>query len=103
MELKKETEIILDDIRDKFVFTDNVGIGGIRYTLLSNKYGLNYFPCEKCSVFLNQIGFNSDFIDRCDIMNVLDREILKYYSELNDFFGKNVFTFELPVLADYII
>lgn len=104
-ELKEETEIILNDIKGKFQFTDNVSIGSIRYTLLSNKHGMNYFPCEKRSIFLNQIGMYNyfDVIDRYDIMGAFDSEILKYYSELNDFFGKTVFNFEFPVLVDYII
>lgn len=104
-EQKKEAEEILKDIRGKYQFTDNVGLGGIRYTLLSNKHGLNYFPCKKRSVFLSQIGLYSSnsFINRYNIMGMLDNEIKKYYVELNEFFGKNVFDFEFPILVDYIL
>ena len=77
----------------------------MKYLLLSNKYGLNYFPCEKRCIFLEQSDlFNSfKFINRFEIIRTFDKEIIKYYEELNNFFGKNVFSFEIPLLADFII
>lgn len=86
-------------------FTDNVIIGALRYMLLSNKNGLNYFPCNKRCLFLEQSNLydNLKNINRFDIMRTFDREIVEYYKELNDFFGKNIFVFEFPVLVNYII
>lgn len=86
-------------------FTDNVVNGAVRYMLLSNKNGLNYFPCNKRCLFLEQSKLydNLKNINRFDIMRTFDREIVKYYKELNNFFGKNIFVFEFPVLVNYII
>lgn len=104
-EFNNEVEEILKSINNADNFTETVNKGAVKYLLLSNKNGLNYFPCEKRCIFLEQSNlFNSfKFINRFDIIRTFDKEIMKYYEELNDFFGKNIFSFEIPLLADFII
>lgn len=96
---------ILKSINNTNNFSETVNRGAVKYLLLSNKNGLNYFPCEKRCIFLEQSNlFNIfKFISRFDIVGTLDKEIMKYYEELNNFFGKNIFSFEIPLLADFII
>lgn len=100
-----EIEEILKNIHNTNNFTKTVYEGAVKYMLFSNKNGLNYFPCEKRCIFLEQSNLFNSFKDvsRFDLIGTLDKEIMKYYEELNKFFGKNVFSFELPLLADYII
>lgn len=104
-EFSDEIEEILEGIDKTNNFTEIVSKGAVKYMLFSNKIGLNYFPCQKRCVFLEQSNLfdNLKKINRFDIIGTFDKEIIKYYEELNDFFGKNLFTFELPLLADFII
>lgn len=103
-EFNDEVEEILKGMDNDNNFTEIVNKGAVKYVLFSNKNGLNYFPSEKRCVFLEQSNlFNGININRFDFVRTLDKEIIKYYEELNDFFGKNVFSFELPLLADFII
>lgn len=105
MEFSIEIEEILKDVNNANSFTETVNRGAVKYLLFSNKNGLNYFPCEKRCIFLQQSNLfdNINHISRFEIIGSFDKEIMKYYMELNDFFGKNVFSFEIPLLADFIL
>lgn len=100
-----EIEEILNNINNTNNFTEIISKGAVKYMLLSNKNGLNYFPCEERCIFLEKSDLFDNFknISRFDIIRTLDKEIVKYYEELHKFFGKNIFSFEIPLLADFII
>lgn len=86
-------------------YTDVVGVGGIRYALLSNKNGLDYFPCSKRSAFLSQSKIRDiipNMLSRYDLMGTFDREVMKYYKELNGFLGNDIIKFDVPILVDFI-
>lgn len=101
----KEIDIMIKNIPKIDDFPELVSVGALRYMLFSNKLGINYLPCKERSLFLEQSNFcySWENIDRLGIIDVFDKEVIKYYKELNDFFGKNIFTFEFPLLIDYII
>lgn len=100
-----EIEEILKGINSTNNFNEIVYKGAVKYLLFSNKNGLNYFPSEKRSIFLEQSNLFDSFrhISRFNIIRTFDSEIMKYYDEFNKFFGKNLFSFEIPLLADFII
>lgn len=86
-------------------YTDVVGAGSIRYALLSNKNGLDYFPCSKRSAFLSQSKIRDiipNMLSRYDLMGTFDKEVIKYYKELNSFLGNDIIKFEVPILVDFI-
>lgn len=81
-------------------------IGAIRYMILSSKNKLNYLPCKKRSEYISQLNFSNKFhekINRLDLNGIFDKQVLEYYNDLNDFLGKNILEFNMPLLADFII
>lgn len=82
-----------------------VATGAIRYLLLSNEIGVDYFPSSARSLFLQKYGVGSvlDKLSRLDFFKPLDKSINEYFEELNDKFGKTIFTIKRPVLVDFII
>ena len=105
-EFQDEAVDIFNNLKDSDKYSRIVGIGGIRYSLLSNNSGLDYFPCIKRSEFLSCINrkqFYSEMMNRFKLTYALDNEVKKYYAELSEFLGTNEIQFEVPLLADYII
>lgn len=97
-----EIEKILKDVPYLGDFKEIVAKGAIKYLLLSNKNGLNYYPCEKRSIFLEQNNFlynllkDKELINRLELMRIFDGEIIKYYEELNNFFKKIYLHLKFP-------
>ena len=79
--------------------------GAIRYLLMSNKFGVDYFPSDERSMFLQKHGMGDicNKLTRLDYLKPIDRQINEYFTELNDKLGKIVFTIKRPVLVDFII
>lgn len=77
----------------------------IRYLLLSNFKGLDYFPSSDRATFLNKYNPQNivSKLDRFDFVRIIDKEIVDYFTEYNSVFGRNVFEIKRPVLVDYII
>lgn len=101
-----ETKEIYNSVPSFKSYTKTVGMGGIRYALLSNGNGFDYFPCTKRSAFLSQKIIKEKIqqtITRHDLMETFDKEALRYYKELNDFLGGEIIKFKTPILADYIL
>lgn len=102
---KEESEKFFYSIKAKSDFTEAVGVGSIRYAILSNKNGLDYFPCSKRSAFLSQDEIKKiipNMISRYDLMETFDKEVIRYYKELNSFLGNDVIKFDVPVVVDFI-
>lgn len=80
-EYSSEVEELLKSINNANNFTETVNKGAVKYMLLSNRNGLNYFPCEKRCMFLRQSNLfnNCKCIRRFEIIGTLDKEIMKYY------------------------
>ena len=76
--------------------------GAIRYMLLSNYYGCDYFPSEKRNEFLAE---NSPYkvMNRYNYIGVLDHEINDYFCEMFEKLGRHDFKIQRPVLVDFIV
>lgn len=77
----------------------------IKYLLLSNMLGVDYFPSNERSIFLQKYSVENILskLNRIDLMKPLDNAIGEYFSELNDKFGSTVFKIKRPVLVDFIM
>lgn len=105
-EFQKEAEDIFNKLDRSNQNSRIIGIGGIRYSLFSNKKGLDYFPSTKRCEFLNNINqreYYSQVMNRYKLLHALDKEVQKYYDELSDFLSVNTIQFELPLLAQFIM
>lgn len=78
---------------------------GIRYLLLSNYKGLDYFPSSKRSAFFQKYNPSNiaHKLNRLDFIGTLDEEINDYFAEYNAKFGKKAFEIQRPILSDFII
>lgn len=79
-----------------------VAQGAIRYQLLSNSLGFDYFPGSKRAAFLREYNYSTNLL-RSKIENIIDRSIIDKYEELNRLLGGTVISFNAPLLVDYII
>lgn len=99
-------------------YTENVVCGAIRYSLIADKKGFDYLPCQKRSEFIQKSNVynilneeKSKYMNGCmvnsimrnDFVEVVNREVKEYFDDFNAFYGKNVFELKMPVLANYII
>lgn len=78
-EFSKKVDEIIGNVHDFNGISEIVYRGAVKYMLFSNKNGLNYFPCEKRSAFLEESNlFNiAKQINRFEIIGTLDKEISK--------------------------
>lgn len=84
---------------------ENLGIlerGAIEYYLLSNLLQMNYLPSSERTSYLIKNNYFNEFIIRNDIIKMLDKSILDYYSEINEELGVERIKFERPLLFDYV-
>ncbi len=99
-------------------YTKNLACGAIRYSLLAEDIGFDYLPCEKrgqfiheskiCNIMTEEKGLYvngqiNNSITRKDLCKPINHEVKSYFKEFNEYYGKDVFEFKLPVLANYII
>lgn len=94
------------------VDSEIVGVGAIEYWLLCNQENLDYLPCPKRIHYMNEkkifvsqksgLIISNEILNRIEIMNLFDNEVKERYNDMNKYFGKNIFDFELPVVIDYV-
>lgn len=102
----EEASEIYNEVPDNDIYGKIAGEGGIRYSLLSNSKGLDYFPSQRRRDFFDKIDqktFYSNFLNRYTLTHALDSEVKRYYAELSAFLSTHEIRFELPLLAGYII
>lgn len=78
------------------------GESAIYYLLLGYNIGMNVMLSGERMEFIKRTGISQKIFSRADILELLDKEILKYYEEVNASIGKKYFTMKMPVLLDYI-
>lgn len=99
-------------------YTKNLACGAIRYSLLAENLGYDYFPCDKRALFIQEGkmynalykeknlyingNFNSAF-SRSDFCTTINNEVEEFFKDFNTYYKKDIFEFKLPVLANYII
>lgn len=116
-EFYNSSELLYEKYCDE-KYTKNLACGAIRYSMLAENLGFDYLPCEKrgqfiresniCSIMTEEKGLYvngqiNNAITRKDFCNPINHEVKSYFKEFNDYYGKTVFEFKLPVLANYII
>lgn len=77
--------------------------GALRYSAFCNKNHISYLPCKERAEYLKQCDFLGSYINRKDVMNLLDRTLADYYISLNERFGTNKIKFSFPVLFDFVV
>lgn len=77
--------------------------GALRYNDFCNTHHISYLPCKERADFLKQCDFLGAYINRKDVMSLLDRTLADYYISLNERFGTNKIQFSFPVLFDFVV
>jgi hypothetical protein len=81
--------------------------GAIKYWLLSNSLGCDYFPAKDRQDFLRANFLNKEdyknILNRLEYMNPLDNSIREAYSELAENLQFLQLELHRPVLTDYIV
>ena len=76
--------------------------GAILYFLLGYNLGYNILISKERTQFLSDEHYIDRLYSRKDYLDSLDKEITKFYDEINKKIGKKVICFDTPVYADYI-
>lgn len=75
----------------------------IDYMIWGSYYGLNVLMSPKKSEILKKYHVNDNYYSRLDVMNMIDKEVSKYYQEVNNMLGKEILKFNSPLFTDYIL
>ena len=74
----------------------------LKYSTFCNKNNIAYLPCKERAEYLKQCDFIASYVNRKDVMNLLDKTLAEYYVSLNRRFGTDKIRFSFPVLFDFI-
>lgn len=72
------------------------------YFLLSQNLNMNLLLSTERSEFAVKEKILEKLFDRMNLLGMLEKEVKEYYDELNNKIGKNLISFECPLLVDYI-
>ena len=75
----------------------------LKYSTFCNKNNIAYLPCKERAEYLKQCDFIASYVNRKDVMNLLDKTLAEYYVSLNSRFGTDKIRFSFPVLFDFIV
>ena len=99
----KTEDVIAALTKDKRVYHINYeGKKALDYLLLANVNRADYLPSIERQVLLESYDYMS-FFQRPDIIKKVDKQLLNYYTSVNEYIGKSRIHFELPILLDYLI
>ncbi len=73
----------------------------LMYQLASNSLGIPYFPHPSRKEYLF-IDESYEYFTRLDLIDKVDRALLEYYKKINGELGRNILSFNYPVLLDFI-
>lgn len=75
----------------------------IFYITLSNELDAGLVLCEERSDVMKMKGLNpKNIFDRKAVIDLIDKEIMKYYKDFCKQYGARSFSIEAPVLIDYV-
>lgn len=81
---------------------DIIEKSALNYSGFCNKNHIAYLPCKERAEYLKKCDFLDSYINRKDVMNLLDKTLAEYYISLNKRFGVNKIKFSFPVLFDFV-
>lgn len=88
-----QKEILGNDIVEK---------SALKYSNFCNKNHIAYLPCKERAEYLKKCDLLGSYVNRKDVMNLLDRTLAEYYISLNKRFGTDKIKFTFPVLFDFV-
>lgn len=81
---------------------DVIQKGALRYIAYCNKRHIAYLPSSERANYLKNLNLIGIFVDRDDVIDHIDKELLSYYKTLNERFGVNKIKLNFPILFDFI-
>lgn len=104
---ESELEYVTDDISQKYLMKNNYEYNkivkdSIFYILLGYNLGLNVYLSKERTQFVKKLNVFEDIFNREDVINMVERDVLEFYREINEKVGKKLITYESPLLLDYI-
>ena len=82
--------------------TSLVAQGAIYYMEVCKIKGCNYLPCEKRATFISKYKTNSATL-RKSIIAKEEKEIIKFYENMNKELSSETFSMQVPLIADFIV
>lgn len=104
---ESELEYVTDDISQKYLMKNNYEYNkivkdSILYILLGYNLGLNVYLSKERTQFVKKLNVFEDIFNREDVINMVERDVLEFYREINEKVGKELISFQSPLLLDYI-